>query len=1352
MPYRLSDTETRSVKVRKGLQIQHFGRITFAVRACPYHPLCCRSSESSGRQPEDSLAFIPVSPVKRTPKEDYSADNLRALDPMDAVRAVPGMYIGSTGVKGLHHMAEEIWANSVDEHLGGYGREIVVTIDEDQWCHVQDFGRGIPVDLHKDTGLPGVEMVLTTLHGGGKFRDESSGYEISGGMHGVGSSVVNALSKEMRATIHKDGYEWTMTFKAGKTASRLKKGKKVKGTGTTISFLYDDSIMQSGIEFDHPTIAARLRELAYLNPNLTVRLRFHGHAEETFHSPGGLTDFIKHEVSRKETQARHPRPIVLSATIDDEIPNKDGDMVPMRSYADMALQWTDSDKVDTSQHAFVNIINTYQGGTHVKGAETGLRKVMNEVGQELGKFRAKDEPFSRDDVREGLVWVLLHKLPNPHFESQTKHTLSNPEVEKRIENFVVEHLRRFLLDKKNRETADRIFDRIIEARDARLAAGKAKKLVQRKSGLLGGGGLPGKLQDCKSKDLSETELYLVEGDSAGGNLQQTRDRNTQAVLPLRGKIINAEKEGEKVLNSQAIKDILAAIGGVSTPIKVPVRKNGKVVNKTKWVVDVTEPRYGKVIICSVDREEMTFVRDVEGNTRCVRIGEFIDHVLDTNQEPSWFQVLCFDLETGETRFRPLKDAIRHPIPEPLHKVSTAYGRNARVTSSHSVFVFEDGRVQLKEGKALRVGDIMVAPRRVPLASGMLPDHLDLLRALWSDPTVAATIMVRGEGVVRVREQRALANGGHSAQPRVALSEELRADMRVRREAAGLRLKDLAEVCGAREAASVSEWETGRTRPSVAAVEAYCAHVGIDPVDALERAGLAAVQVSQIESLHIQSSDSHNRQRTRSVMRLSDLRETELHLLGDDVQIGSEKHFDRTAVGRHLPLDRDLFFLLGLFAAEGSFGARAGVRLSLGPADETRLDEIAEASERLFGVRPSRYNDRRGRGYEIRIASAVAAAVFGRVFGFAGATSHTKRVPDQVFDATPELQLEFLRGLFLGDGSYGHRGAVAFNTVSTEMASQVMYLLSVHGAVASRSTIVDKRGHQRETVSVCAKADLLAVRRIWEDRPDAIDITEPLPLPDVEALPERMTAAEIANAVGITAFAVRAVMRRGELPFEVPAGNVRRDRTAAREDVIAWAEKRQPANRRYVNISEDLIGLPITAVEEVESSSEMVYDFSVAGDENFICGVGGLCCHNTDADVDGGHIQTLLMTFFYRFAPALLRDGRVYVADPPLYRVEHVKRGPVYLRTEAEKDAMVARGEVKRHPDGSPKVLRFKGLGEMDARQTKETLIDTETRSLRRVVVDDPNAADEMTNLLMGSRVEPRRVFIEDHSLTDIADV
>lgn len=529
--------------------------------------------------------------------DSYTAkESLKHLTDAEAVRAVPGMYIGSTSERGLLHMAEEIWANSVDEHLAGHGEKIIVEIDADGWCTVTDFGRGIPVDIHPETGLPGVEMVLTKLHGGGKFRDGASGYAISGGMHGVGSSVTNALSKELRVTVSREGHEWSMSFRAGVTHEKLKKGKTTKRTGTAISFLYDDTVMQKNLSFDSQSVARRLRELAYLNPGLTMILRFHGQDEQTFHYPGGLADFVSHEISDRSVEPVHPKPILLRGEVDDEI-EKDGEIQQIHSLIEVALQWTTSDRVDVSGHSFVNCINTYEGGTHVKGLHTALRKTLNDVGQELGRFRAKDEAFSREDVREGLIWVLLHNLPNPHYASQVKHTLINPEAEKRIEVFACAKLAEYLLDPKNKAVTDRVLDRVIEARDARVAARKAKAQIAQRKGLLGSSSLPGKLADCQTKNPDEAELFLVEGDSAGGGMKQKRDRLTQAILPLRGKVMNAEK-AKDALSSDAINDIVNTLGGVIVPIKVGVKRKGRTIQESRMIVDIPELRYGKVCLAA----------------------------------------------------------------------------------------------------------------------------------------------------------------------------------------------------------------------------------------------------------------------------------------------------------------------------------------------------------------------------------------------------------------------------------------------------------------------------------------------------------------------------------------------------------------------------------------------------------------------------------------------------------------------------------------------------------------------------------------------------------------------------------
>jgi DNA gyrase subunit B len=530
--------------------------------------------------------------------DSYDASALEALSPSEQVRRRPGMWIGNTGQKGLHHMVYEIVDNSVDEFMAGHGDLIEVEVGEDDWVTVRDHARGIPVDKHKESGLTGVELVLTRIGGGGKYGQEGSGYKVSGGLHGVGSSVVNFLSSDMKAVVHRDGHEWQMDFQRGEKTAELKKGKKVGDSGTAISFLYDSEVFDTGVHYEREVLERRLRELAYLNPGLTLQLTFKGGKPVRFFAEGGLGDYMKALVSDRDgAEPVHKQPIMLSGSVTEEIDSKkDGKKVEDTTFVDIALYWTSAP--NESWHAFTNAIANPDGGTHYDGMRSGLRRALNEVAEEMGKFRAKDEPFEQVDTREGLFSAILVKVSDPQFEGQTKGKLNNPEVQKRVSDFVYQQLRDWMLEKGNRAQAERIIARAIEARDGRLAARKARKAVTERKGLLGGSGLPGKLADCRTRDRDQTEIFIVEGDSAGGGMKKARDSATQAIMPLRGKIQNAEKAGEATLSSQAIQDILAAIGGVITDVKVQVQKGGKTVNRTKLVVDVSEPRYGSVVICT----------------------------------------------------------------------------------------------------------------------------------------------------------------------------------------------------------------------------------------------------------------------------------------------------------------------------------------------------------------------------------------------------------------------------------------------------------------------------------------------------------------------------------------------------------------------------------------------------------------------------------------------------------------------------------------------------------------------------------------------------------------------------------
>ena len=531
-------------------------------------------------------------------ESDYDASSLEHLSIREQVRRRPGMWISNSSTKGLHHLIHEVVDNSIDEFLAGHGDLIEVEVTPDNWVIVTDYARGIPVDIHEKSGLSGLELVLTQVGGGGKYGGENSGYKVSGGLHGAGSSVVNFVSKEMKATVRRDGYEWTQTYQTGIPDGPVTKGKKATDTGTTVSWLFDDTIFEANISYERDIVERRLKELVYLNPGLTIKLLFHDH-EQTFEAKGGLSDFMKIQVAdRDAVKAVHKEPVLLSGSETGTI-ELNNEVVEDTTFVDIALYWTDSQSEITQN--YTNSISNPEGGTHYDGFRRGLRKALTEAAEELGKFRKskKDEGFEQSDTREGLFAAVAVKVSEPQFEGQVKGKLNNPEVDKRVFDFVTRELKAWLLAKNNRAQADHILARVIESRDGRLAARKAKNAVSsERKGLLGSGNLPGKLSDCTVRDRDKTEIYIVEGDSAGGSMKVARDRRLQAVLPLRGKIKNAEKAQEATLESQAIKDILSAIGGSVINVKVPVTKNGKTKNVSKLIVDASKPRYHNIIICT----------------------------------------------------------------------------------------------------------------------------------------------------------------------------------------------------------------------------------------------------------------------------------------------------------------------------------------------------------------------------------------------------------------------------------------------------------------------------------------------------------------------------------------------------------------------------------------------------------------------------------------------------------------------------------------------------------------------------------------------------------------------------------
>ncbi|MGO3182411.1 MAG: DNA topoisomerase (ATP-hydrolyzing) subunit B [Aequorivita sp.] len=508
-------------------------------------------------------------------KGSYGADQIQALEGMEHVRMRPSMYIGDVGPRGLHHLVYEVVDNSIDEAMGGYCDTIKIIINEDNSISVEDNGRGIPVDLHKKEGVSALEVVMTKIGAGGKFDKDS--YKVSGGLHGVGVSVVNALSEKLVATVYRDGKIWEQEFSRGKAISPVKAVGETELRGTIVNFKPDAEIFHQTLEYSYDTLASRMRELAFLNKGLTLYVTDKRHTNEKgefetekFYSEEGLKEFIRFLDGNRE-------PII------SDVISMDGEKndIPV----EVAMVYNTS--FNENLHSYVNNINTHEGGTHLSGFRSGLTRTLKKYADSSGMLDKLKFEISGDDFREGLTAIISVKVQEPQFEGQTKTKLGNREVTSAVSQAVAEMLENYL--EENPNDAKTIVQKVILAAQARHAAKKAREMVQRKT-VMSGGGLPGKLSDCSEQDPEKCEVFLVEGDSAGGTAKQGRDRNFQAILPLRGKILNVEKAmHHKVFENEEIRNIYTALG-----VTIGTEEDSKALNLSKL-------RYHKVVImCDAD--------------------------------------------------------------------------------------------------------------------------------------------------------------------------------------------------------------------------------------------------------------------------------------------------------------------------------------------------------------------------------------------------------------------------------------------------------------------------------------------------------------------------------------------------------------------------------------------------------------------------------------------------------------------------------------------------------------------------------------------------------------------------------
>ncbi|KYC42920.1 XRE family transcriptional regulator [Scytonema hofmannii PCC 7110] len=1181
----------------------------------------------------------------------YSAAQIQVLEGLEPVRKRPGMYIGTTGPRGLHHLVYEVVDNSIDEALAGHCTHVEVDLNADGSVTVVDDGRGIPTDIHPQTGKSALETVLTVLHAGGKFG--SGGYKVSGGLHGVGVSVVNALSEWVEVTVWRDKKVHTQRYERGVPMTELvAKPSQEDRTGTAVNFKPDTQIFTTTIEFDYTTLSSRLRELAYLNAGVKItftdnRLELLKNDQprvETYEYRGGIREYIAY--MNRDKQPLH-----------EEIVYVQGERNNVQ--IEVALQWC-TDAYTDNVLGFANNIRTVDGGTHLEGLKAVLTRTLNAIARKRNKIKENEPNLSGEHVREGLTGVISVKVPDPEFEGQTKTKLGNTEVRGIVDSLVGETLTEYLEFRPS--IADSILDKAIQAFKAAEAARHARELVRRKS-VLESSPLPGKLADCSTRDPKESEIFIVEGDSAGGSAKQGRDRRFQAILPLRGKILNIEKtDDSKIYKNTEIQALITALGlGVKGE-----------------EFDASQLRYHRIVIMSVAGDEPTLVMDNTGRTEFVSIGRLIDDCVEGRRTVDEYQVVSFDQVTHATRFRPLKAVIRHGHEEPMYKLTTRYNRSVKVTSSHSVFVYEDGQVQLKKGNEVKTGDILVASRRLPRPQDC-PTRIDLLETFYR-AELTKGLYVKGEDVRRVAASRVLAKVERSdllSEPRIAVETNDWQRLIVARRQSGKSQMQVASACGVKQPITISHWERGINKPILSQFLSYLDAIGWDDTVVYEQLP------SKLDEWLAQDDTSKNaRWRKVSCYKpLDEFTSSEVAQLSDDVQIVPQAHGEK-AFARYLPITRELMWLLGWYVAEGTL-SKHQVSLNLGKKDEQFIPEIKAAVEAVFGETPRQYNDPNSDGIKLYFHS-VAAARLLRAWNVAE-LAHQKKLPDILFSVSEELQLAFLESYFLGDGTTVGKH-LSFTTNSVQLKDGLLYLLGQLGIIAANSyhqpsqnpdALIQTR-HPYYSITICGKEQIAKCRQIWQ-----------------------------------------------------------RHANAQKLEVLLASVARKAQD--YVHISDDLMGLRVIRAEEIEPVGEYVYDFSVQDDENFVCGTGGLCAHNTDADVDGAHIRTLLLTFFYRYQRALIEQGYIYIACPPLYKVERGKNHK-YLYSDRE-----LQEHVRTFPENANYTIqRFKGLGEMMPQQLWDTTMDPAQRTLKQVEIEDAAEADRIFTILMGDRVAPRREFIETY--------
>lgn len=1209
---------------------------------------------------------------KNSNESSYTAKDIYVLEGLEPVRKRPGMYIGSTGVDGLHHLIHEVGDNSLDEAMGGHANEIEIALLPEARVRVADNGRGIPVEKHAQTKKSALETVMTTLHAGGKFGGES--YKIAGGLHGVGVSVVNALSTWLRAEVHRDGAVWSQEYTRGVVKTPIKKEGRARQTGTVVSFQPDPEVFKEEREFDWQRILNHFREQAYLTKGVKIRLLdlrnvppkevpaakglFIKDAEPlglsyTVYFEGGIVSFVRHLNEGEEPE--HPNIFYVSK-------EHEGVLV------EVAIQYTKD--LQGYEASFANNIHTPEGGMHLTGFRTALTRTVNDHARKSGFLKESGENLTGEDMREGITAVISVKLREPQFEGQTKAKLGSTEARTAVEAVMTEAFGDWL--ERMPSDARSIVEKLLLAQRARLAAKAARETVLRK-GILEGLTLPGKLADCTSRNPAESELFLVEGDSAGGSGKIGRDRRFQAILPLRGKILNIEKARlDKALAFQEIRSLVIALG---TAIADDF--------------DIEKLRYHKIIIAT-DADSVT------GDTPIVlfdkkkqqlfftRVEKFVDACKDTNN----YQVLTYDPTTKKAVLKDIYQTVKHPLRTPLYRIKTYGGYPVTVTSDHSVYVHENGEAITKKGDQIRKGEYLIFPRALPRRNAAF--SFDLVSVLFR--------LYRHENIsVRIP--------GTAFMPETAwcdITQEVWRALQRDRMTAGITRK----IMGARLEiyhTVFQQWEQklDNVMPRFGALKSYLANIEQD-VSALGNGWNAFVPLADIEEQDVPY-------------------DARFYL-----------HNRSNEIKTRFALNEQLAYLLGWYLGDGCAAFEKGSpnRFTLSIGEEKsrnylkRLRAVLQSELDAAAVIEYRKDQH---VYSIHFHS-FAFRLLLEELDLLGKRAHEKLIPSVFFNVKPEIQTALLRGLLESDGfitvlsSPARPRAVkaiyGWRLSSRDLAEGIMTLFRQMGFFPAHSVtqnkdhtykgILIRSNHKSYDVSISTIEYLKQTKPVWSEHKDARKL--------------------------------RAYLERNK-------------------------NNKRPGKEKFIKtLSPDFVLLPVRSIERVAPEDHWVYDFSVLGNRNFIAGAGGVLLHNTD----GKHIATLLLTLFYRYFPQLIERGHIYLAMPPLYRVQAGKKVE-YAYSDGERDRIVAelRKSAPKQKEPTPEeaaeeegaaesegdeqkirglyIQRYKGLGEMNPDQLFDTTMDPEKRTLKQITVEDAEEANKMFDILMGTDVAPRKLFIQTHA-------